>query len=79
MDLSYGTEMEGYREEVKAFLEENWPLSGEEAELSAEKQASLFREKAISAGYLYRNIPRQYGGSEQEADCLLYTSDAADE
>jgi len=70
MDLSYGTEMEGYREEVKAFLEANWPLSGEEAELSAEKQASLFRERAISAGYLYRNIPRQYGGSEQEADVL---------
>ena len=70
MDLTYGSEMEGYREEVKAFLEANWPLSGKDADLSMEKQASLFREKAISAGFLYRNIPRQYGGSEQEPDVL---------
>ncbi|MCS5637091.1 MAG: acyl-CoA dehydrogenase family protein [Myxococcota bacterium] len=70
MDLSYGSEMEGYRDEVKVFLEANWPLSGKEADLPMEKQASLFREKAISAGYLYRNIPRQYGGSEQEPDVL---------
>ena len=70
MDLSYGSEMEGYREEVKAFLEASWPLSGKQADLPPEKQASLFREKAIAAGYLYRNIPRQYGGSEQEPDVL---------
>ena len=70
MDLSYGSEMEGYREEVKAFLEASWPFSGEEADLPMEKQASLFRERAISAGYLYRNIPSQYGGSEQESDVL---------
>ncbi len=70
MDLSYGSEMEGYREEVKAFLAASWPLSGKQADLPPEKQASLFRETAIAAGYLYRNIPRQYGGSEQEPDVL---------
>ena len=58
MDLSYGSEMEGFREEVQAFLEANWPLSEEEAELPFEKQAAIFRERAIGQGYLYRNIPK---------------------
>jgi alkylation response protein AidB-like acyl-CoA dehydrogenase len=70
MDLSYGTEVEGFRTEVLAFLAENWPLKGKEADLPYEKAASLFRERAIAAGYLYRNIPKQYGGSEQEPDVL---------
>ena len=43
MDLSYGSEMEGFREEVQAFLAESWPLKGEEADLPYEKQAALFR------------------------------------
>ena len=66
MDLDYGSEMEGFREEVRSFVETHWPLSGEEAEWSLEKQASTFRERAIEQGYLYRNIPRKYGGSEQD-------------
>jgi len=70
MDLDYGSEMEGFREEVRSFVETHWPLSGEEAEWSLEKQASTFRERAIEQGYLYRNIPRKYGGSEQEPDVL---------
>ena len=68
MDLSYGAEMEGFRDEVKAFLAENWPLRGEEAELPFEEATLVFRGRAIDAGYLYRNIPRKYGGSEQQAD-----------
>jgi len=70
MDLSYGSEMEGFRDEVKAFLDEGWPLSGEESELPPERQASIFRERAIAQGYLYRNIPVKYGGSEQAPDVL---------
>ena len=70
MDLSYGTEVEGFRQEVLDFLAENWPLKGKEAELPFEKAASVFRERAIERGYLYRNIPKQYGGSEQEPDVL---------
>ena len=41
MDLSYGSEMEGFREEVQAFLEANWPLGDEEKELPFEKQAAV--------------------------------------
>ncbi len=70
MDLSYGSEMEGFREEVQAFLAESWPLKGEEADLPYEKQAALFRSRAIERGHLYRNIPKQYGGSEQPPDVL---------
>ncbi len=70
MDLSYGSETEGFREEVSAFLEANWPLGGDEAKLSFEEQAVIFRGRAIEAGFLYRNIPRKYGGSEQEPDVL---------
>nr|MCS5635225.1 acyl-CoA dehydrogenase [Myxococcota bacterium] len=67
MDLSYGSEMEGFRDEVKDFLEVSWPLKGDAADLPFERQASLFRETAIEQGYLYRNIPTKYGGSEQES------------
>ncbi|MCS5635870.1 MAG: acyl-CoA dehydrogenase family protein, partial [Myxococcota bacterium] len=32
--------------------------------------AAVFRERAIEQGYLYRNIPKTYGGSEQAPDVL---------
>ena len=70
MDLSYGEELEGYRDEVAKFLGESWPLQGEEAALGWNEQATLFRERAIAAGYLCRNIPKSYGGSEQAPDVL---------
>ena len=72
MDLSYGSEMEGFRDEVVDFVNENWPVkpSEGEEELSFEKQASVFRERAIEKGYLYRSIPKKYGGSEQDPDVI---------
>jgi len=70
MDLSYGSEMEGYRDEVKQFLADGWPLKGKEAELDFNEGATIFRERAIAAGYLCRNIPKKYGGAEQPPDVL---------
>ncbi len=70
MDLSYGPEYEAFRGEVKAFLDAEWPLKGDEAKLDLQGQAVAFRKKGIAAGYLARSIPRHYGGSEQEADSL---------
>jgi alkylation response protein AidB-like acyl-CoA dehydrogenase len=70
MDLSYGSEAEGFREQVAEFLEASWPLQGEEAELPRPEQEALFRSRAIEAGYLYRNIPLRYGGCEQAPDVL---------
>ena len=73
MDLSYGEEYEAFRSSVQAFLESNWPASGEEAELPQAEQVTRFRARAIEAGYLARGIPIRYGGSEQEADALKAT------
>jgi alkylation response protein AidB-like acyl-CoA dehydrogenase len=67
MDLSYGEEIESFREEVKSFLSSNWPPAegGDKAE-----QLQAFRLKATDAGYLNRGVPKQYGGSEQAPDSL---------
>lgn len=63
MDLTYGSELEDFRQEVRAFLTENWPREGDDA-------VQKFRQIAIEAGYLYRHFPKQFGGSEQEAHPL---------
>src|SRR4051812_47265612 len=82
MDLAYGPAYVEFRKEVKAFLTENWPSSSTGARAKpgspAETLARLprverereFRARAVAAGYLYRNVPRRYGGSEQEPDVL---------
>jgi alkylation response protein AidB-like acyl-CoA dehydrogenase len=70
VDLRYGPEYEAFRTEVKAFLAEQWPLKGDEAKQGLAEQATLFRKRAIAAGYLARSIPKAYGGSEQAADPL---------
>jgi alkylation response protein AidB-like acyl-CoA dehydrogenase len=71
MDLRHSEEHEQFRREVRAFLEDAWPLRGEEARLPATKQDALFRERAIERGYMYRDIPKRYGGSEQPDDVIL--------
>lgn len=69
MDLEYGEEYERFREAVRIFLK-GWPLQGEEAELPMEEQEALFRKRGIEAGFVYRHIPREYGGSGQPSDAL---------
>jgi alkylation response protein AidB-like acyl-CoA dehydrogenase len=70
MDLGYGTQYDAYREQVRDFLRAHWPPPEAGPEGASREQIQRFRRAAIDAGYLYRNIPRQYGGSEQEADVL---------
>src|SRR5574338_778856 len=70
MDLRHSAEHETFRAEVRAFLRAAWPPAGEEARLPEERQHALFRERAVAQGYLYRDIPRAYGGSEQPADAI---------
>jgi len=70
MDLSYGSETEAFREEVKVFLRANWPSKEGNKNSSRAIQIQHFRESAIAEGYLCRSIPKQYGGSEQPADAL---------
>ena len=69
MDLSFGRENEAFRASVAAFLREAWkPSHVPRGELSA--YAKAFRRTATEAGYLYRGIPKRYGGSEQAPDVL---------
>ena len=84
MDLAYGPAYTAFREEVRSFLKKNWASSeqfkGDPAKLTPEQRElavlprverdRAFRHKAIAAGYLYRSVPRQYGGGEQEPDSL---------
>lgn len=64
MDLTYGPEYEAFREEVRAFLRARWHGVNDADDVTA------FRKSAIDAGYLYRSVPRRYGGSEQPSDVL---------
>jgi alkylation response protein AidB-like acyl-CoA dehydrogenase len=69
MDLSFGAENEAFRETVRAFLKDAWrPREVDRAEL--EGYVAAFRRRATEAGYLYRGVPRRYGGSEQDPDVL---------
>lgn len=70
MNLDYGPEYLAYRQEVKAFLAANWPPSSSADGASKRDTERSLRKAATEAGYLYRNVPRQYGGSEQSPDVL---------
>jgi len=70
MDLSYGPELEAFRAEVQRFLGDSWPPRGDEAQLPRPQREQRFRERAIERGYVYRSIPKKYGGSEQPPDVL---------
>jgi alkylation response protein AidB-like acyl-CoA dehydrogenase len=69
MDLTFGDEYEGFRAEVREFLE-GWPLTGEDAKLPPEQQERLFRTRGVERGYVFRQYPVEYGGSGQPFDPL---------
>jgi len=85
VNLSFSAEYEAFRDEVRRFLEEHWtdadrasnPAGVDEMSLGAvirnDARATAFRKLAISRGYLYRHIPKRYGGSEQPPDPLKAT------
>lgn len=83
MNLEYSQNYQDFRAEVRAFLADNWseadansapPPDPTAAAFGAvtrtDPRATEFRIAAIERGYLYRHIPRQYGGSEQPPDPL---------
>ena len=51
-----------FRAEVQEFLREHW-LSGQ-----YRQDLPAWRRLATERGYLYRNVPKKYGGSEQQAN-----------
>jgi len=77
MDLRYNETYEAFRTQVREFLNEHWTsadraASGEEVLIGSITKPGAreteFRLKAIEAGYLYRGVPRNYGGAEQPFD-----------
>jgi alkylation response protein AidB-like acyl-CoA dehydrogenase len=73
MDLEYGPRYEKFRAEVRASLAEIWPPRGDEARLPRKAQQKRFIERAIERGFMYRRIPRRFGGSERPLDLLEET------
>jgi alkylation response protein AidB-like acyl-CoA dehydrogenase len=69
MDLSYGAEAESFREEVRSFLKAEWS-PGERRKDELKAYVADFRISATNKGYLYRAIPKQYGGSQQPVDVI---------
>lgn len=70
MDLSYGEDAEGYRVKVRDFLAKHWPPKADLRGPELKRFIRDFRQKATDAGFLYRAIPNQYGGSEQPVDVI---------
>ena len=70
MDLAYGSEYETFRTEVQDFIARHWLEPGKESERPNGGRSADFRQRATEQGYLYRGVPRKYGGGEQSADAL---------
>lgn len=69
MDLNYGAAAESFRGEVSAFLKNSWQ-PGERRGADLAEFVKHFRHAAIERGYLYRSVPRRFGGSEQPVDVI---------
>jgi alkylation response protein AidB-like acyl-CoA dehydrogenase len=70
MDIAFDADLDAFREEVRAFLTEHWVSAPRNADEPRQARERRFRELAIGKGYLYRHVPRRYGGSEQPADAF---------
>jgi alkylation response protein AidB-like acyl-CoA dehydrogenase len=85
VDLSYSAEYEAFRAEVRAFLAAHWKKEDAARQPDPDGMGSMlgggrpderttaFRLAAIERGYLYRHVPRKYGGAEQPPDPLKAT------
>jgi len=66
MKLTYDQVHLDLQQEVQAFLNAEWRAErAKDAEF-----VNDFRRKAVERGYLYRGIPRKFGGSEQSPDVV---------
>lgn len=69
MDLSYGEAAEAFRKEIRGFIKQAWQ-PGELRGAELKDHIRAFRRAAIDQGYLYRSVPKRYGGSEQPVDVI---------
>jgi len=85
VNLSYSAEYEQFRAEVRQFLADHWTAADAAGQpdpdsvaamtggARTDERATAFRLKAIEHSYLYRHVPRRYGGAEQAPDPLKAT------
>ncbi len=86
MNLKYSEEYQNFREEVRQFIAEHWTdedvannpkvsemQQGLGSAPRVDERATAFRRAAAERGYMYRHVPRQYGGGEQAPDPLKAT------
>jgi alkylation response protein AidB-like acyl-CoA dehydrogenase len=85
VNLEYSAEYQRFRDDVRRFLAEHWSsedaarqpdpdgLASMTGAAPTDERATAFRLQAIEHGYLYRHVPRRYGGSEQSPDPLKAT------
>lgn len=69
MELGYGEAAEAFREDVRSFLKDHWQ-PGDRRGADLNDYVRSFRREGVAQGYLYRMIPRRYGGSEQPVDVI---------
>jgi len=66
MDLRYTEEQLAFQQSVRQFLAEQWDA----AWLRDSARVGQFRLAATERGFLYRGVPRRYGGSEQAPNVI---------
>lgn len=66
MELGFGEEYDSFRTEVREFLTANWPPA--DGDVTSRENERAFVMAATERGYLHRNVPKRFGGSEQEPD-----------
>ena len=71
MDLNPGPEYQGFRDQVKSFLNENSQMAGRVRNPARPSKDELeWQKKLIEKGYSARTIPTEYGGYGAESDVL---------
>ncbi|MBX3509723.1 MAG: acyl-CoA dehydrogenase family protein [Hyphomonadaceae bacterium] len=70
MDLTIQGENVAFERDLRAFLAAKW--RPDKSSTTAERAASIaaFRQEATERGYLYRGVPKRFGGSEQAPDIV---------
>jgi len=66
MDLSYSPDHIDFQQQVREFLRKEWTP----AKAGDRQYVRAFRAQATELGYLYRSVPRRYGGGEQPPDVV---------
>ncbi len=71
MDLTHGEQHERFRLEVRAFLAEHWTAARGGQGVPTPEHEARFRRLAVERAYIYRHVPRRYGGAEQPFDPVV--------